>query len=79
MSEKKTPMQKFSAWFYGKEDPFTEAMPVKAQKEHQIDEQILFVREVLVKAASGDTRPPDDPVDGGLREADGFKFRPGRF
>lgn len=40
MSEKKTPMQKFSAWFYGKEDPFTEAMPVKAQKEHQIDEQI---------------------------------------
>ena len=45
MSKKKTPMQKFSAWFYGEEDPFIEEMPVKAQKEHQVDEQTQKIYE----------------------------------
>lgn len=45
MSNKKTPLQKFSCWFYGEEDPFTDAMPLKEQKEHVVDEARLKQRE----------------------------------
>lgn len=45
MSKKKTPMKKFSAWFYGQEDPFIREMPMKAQKEHQVNEQAQRVYE----------------------------------
>ena len=40
MSEKRTPLQKFSDWFYGETDPFVEAMPVKEQEEHKIDQKV---------------------------------------
>ncbi len=30
--------RRFAAWFYGERDPFPDVMPMKEQKEHQIDE-----------------------------------------
>lgn len=45
MSKKKTPLQKFSCWFYGDEDPFLDAMPVKEQKEHVVDQEIQKIYE----------------------------------
>ena len=40
MNKKKTPLQKFSDWFYGETDPFIEAMPVKEQEEHVVDQAV---------------------------------------
>ena len=55
-------------------DQFLHRQSVKAQ---QAEEDILLVFKVHVKAAPGDPRRPDDPIDGSLTEGDPGKFRPG--
>lgn len=45
MSLKQSPLQKFSRWFYGDDDPFTDTMPMKEQPEYKINKQTEKDRE----------------------------------
>lgn len=49
---------------------------LRAEVFHQIAEQFLFVCEIHVKAAPGNPRPMDDPVDRGLGKGGPDKFGP---
>lgn len=51
---------------------------LRAEVFHQIAEQFLFVCEIHVKAAPGNPRPMDDPVDRGLGKGGPDKFGPRR-